>query len=128
MKTIERLSLFLLIFAVSSTLVFAQSDEDAAAGAACGIMACGMLFYFLIIAVMIGISVTIIVLIFKFIKKDALARGMPNATAMPWLALAGLMGLLIYVLIRPQGNVMPCPACGQQRMQGLQTCPHCARP
>ena len=128
MKTIERLSLLFSIFAFSSTLVFAQSDGDASGGAACGIVACGMLFYFLIIAVMLGISVTIIVLIFKFIKRDALARGMPNATAVPWFALLGLMGLVIYLLMRPQGNVMPCPSCGQQRMQGLQTCPHCARP
>jgi hypothetical protein len=128
MKTIERLSLLLLTFTLSGTLAFAQRDEDAAAGAACGIFACGMFFYFLMIAVMIGISITIIVLIYKFIKKDAISRGMPNASAMPWLALAGLMGLLIYVLIRPQGNVMPCPSCGQQRMQGLQTCPQCGRP
>ena len=128
MKTIQRVFLLPSVFALSGTLAFAQSDEDAAAGAACGFMACGMLFYLLIIAVMLGISVLIIVLIFKFIKKDAIARGLPNANAMPWLALAGLMGLLIYVLIRPQGNVMPCPSCGQQRMQGLPTCPHCGRP
>ncbi len=125
MKTIERLSLLTLTFVLSTKLAFAQSDSD---GAACGIVACGMLFYLLMIAVMLGISVLIIVLIFKFIKRDALARGMPSASTMPWLALAGLMGLLIYVLLRPQGNVMPCPSCGQQRMQGLQTCPHCGRP
>ena len=124
MKTIQRSLLLLLTFSLSTTVAFAQDDS----GAACGIVACGMLFYLLMIAVMLGISVLIIVLIFKFIKRDALARGMPNANAMPWLALAGLMGLLIYVLIRPQGNVMPCPACGLQRMQGLQTCPHCGRP
>jgi hypothetical protein len=128
MKTIRRLPLLALIFVLSATFVFAQTDEDAAAGAACGMVACGMLFYFLIIAAMLGFSVLIIVLIWKFIRRDAIARGMPNATSMPWLALAGLMGLLIYVLIRPQGNVMPCPTCGQQRMQGLPTCPQCGRP
>jgi len=125
MRTLQRFFLLLLTLLASAAMTFAQTDGDAAGGAACGVFACGIFVYFLVIALMLGLGVFIIVLIYKFIKKDAIARGMPNASTMPWLALAGLMGLLIYVLIRPQGNVMPCPLCGKQRMQGLPSCPQC---
>lgn len=111
--------IFLLISLFGLNLpVFAQND-----GAACGAVGCMLVFYILFLLVMVGIGVTVIVLIFKFIKRDAIARGDDPSKA--WLALLGLLGLLIYVLMRPQGNVFPCPSCGQNRMQGLPRCPHC---
>ena len=129
MKATKRLFLFLLILTGTTLTGLAQSDGDAAgAGAACGLMGCGILIYLLVLAVMLGIGIAILVVIFRFIKRDAIARGMPNASTMPWLALLGLLGLVIYLLMRPQGNVLPCPTCGLQRMQGLAVCPHCGRP
>lgn len=120
--------LFLLTLTSGATFVFAQGDGDS--GAACGALGCGVfaIVYILIILVVLGGAVALIVFIIKWIRRDATARGMPNADSIKWFGLLGLLGLLIYVLQRPQGNVMPCPSCGQSRMQGLPQCPHCGKP
>jgi uncharacterized membrane protein len=127
MKKIESLMVLLLTLMSTATSTFAQAGDDGS-GAACGVLGCGIVLYLLVIAAMLAISITIIVLIYRFIKRDATARGMTNASTMAWLALLGLLGLLIYLLQRPQGNLMPCPSCGQNRMQGLPRCPHCGNP
>ena len=115
------LSLVLLGQAVNAV---AQGDD---AGAACSALGCGAfaIIYVLMIVAMFGGAIALIVFVVRFIGRDATARGMPNADSIKWLGLLGLLGLLIYLLQRPQGNVLPCPSCGQQRMQGLPRCPHC---
>ena len=125
MKKVSSFVLLLSAVLASAVMTLAAPDDGAAA---CGVMGCGIVVWLIMMVVVLGISITIIVLIFKWIKKDATARGMPNANSMPWLALLGLIGLLIYVLSRPQGNVLPCPRCNQPRMQGLPVCPHCHQP
>lgn len=127
MKKVLSLLLLLLTWTTATTFAFAQSSNGDPAGAACGALACGAggIVYLLIIAVCLAIPIVLIIFVVKFIKKDATSRGMPNADSIKWLGLIGLLGLLIYLLQRPQGNVMPCPRCGLQRMQGLPTCPHC---
>jgi predicted membrane protein len=124
MKMLKNIGSTLLGLLLLSLPILAQrrssDDEAAAAAAACGAFA---LVYILVILFMLAVAVVIIVIIFKYIKKDAIARGDNPSKA--WFALLGLLGLLIYVLTRPQGNVMPCPSCGQSRMQGLPRCPHC---
>ncbi len=99
--------------------VLAQNDGSAA----CGAIGLILVVYLVILLFILAVIVTITVIIFKFIKKDAIARGDNPSKA--WFALLGLLGLLIYVLTRPQGNVMPCPSCGKSRMQGLPRCPSC---
>ena len=129
MNRIERAILFLLALASAATGAYAQTSRDGDAGAACGALGCGVfaIVYILILLVMLAAAVGLIVFIVKWIKRDATVRGMPNADTIKWFGLLGLLGLLIYVLQRPQGNVLPCPSCGQQRMQGLPVCPHCGR-
>jgi len=126
MKKTASLMLFLLTFMSGATLAFAQGDG----GQACGALGCGVfaIVYILIILVVLGGTVALIVFIIKWIRRDATARGMPNADTIKWFGLLGLLGLLIYVLQRPQGNVMPCPSCGESRMEGLPQCPHCGKP
>lgn len=121
LKRAMTLSLALISVAVNA---FAQGDD---AGAACGALGCGVfaLVYIAIIVGSVGGAIALVVFVVKFIRRDAIARGMPNPDSTKWLGLLGLLGLLIYLLTRPQGNVVPCPACGQQRMQGLPTCPQC---
>jgi len=125
MTKIRRFLLPCFMILVSTVAAMASPDDDAAA---CGVMGCGIVVWLIMMVVMLAISITVIVLIFKFIKKDATARGMPNANSIPWLALLGLIGLVIYLLTRPQGTVVPCPHCNQGRMQGLPVCPHCFQP
>ena len=125
MKRIETLVLLLLTVTSSATLSLAQSSSGG--GEACGALGCGVfaIVYVVILLAVVGGVVALIVFVIRFIKRDATARGMPNADSIKWLGLLGLLGLLIYLLQRPQGNVMPCPSCGQPRMQGLPQCPHC---
>ena len=114
------LCLFLLL---NSTAVLAQpmSDEDAQA---VGCAACGGGFLFLIIAVFV-INIAILV----WVARDAKARGMDSAVL--WMLLVfftGLLGLIIYLFSRPQGNVIGCPSCNNKRLQASAKCPHCGNP
>ncbi|MEP6904098.1 MAG: hypothetical protein ABJA66_20435 [Actinomycetota bacterium] len=114
----KKIGLVLTMLLSLALPVLAQNDA-----AACGIVGVVLVVYLVIFLVVLAIGITVAVIIFKFIKKDAIARGDNPSKA--WFALLGLLGLLIYVLTRPQGNVMPCPSCGKSRMQGLPRCPHC---
>ena len=61
-----------------------------------------------------------------WVARDAKARGMDNAIL--WVLLVfftSIIGLIIYILSRPQGNLVPCPNCGNQKLQALVRCPHC---
>jgi hypothetical protein len=96
---------------------------DAAATSA-GCLTCGGSF-------VIFIFLAIGYLIFHFwmliwVARDAKARGMDSSIL--WMLLVfftGLIGLLIYVLARPQGNTIKCTSCGNSRLQSSATCPHC---
>ena len=96
--------------------------------AACGVVGCGIIVYLLVMLLIVAGAIALIVFIIRWIGRDATSRGMPNANSVKWFGLLGLLGLLIYVLQRPQGNTLPCPHCGQPRMQGLPRCPHCGQP
>jgi hypothetical protein len=114
-----------LLFSGATSALAQRGGDDA--GAACGALGCGAfaIFYVLVLVLIFGGAIALIVFIVKFIRKDAVARGMPNADGIKWLGLLGLLGLLIYLLQRPQGNLTPCGSCGQQRMDGLTHCPQC---
>lgn len=129
MNRMESMMLFILTLTSTATVALAQTNGGGDAGAACGALGCGVfaIVYILILLVVLGVAIGLIVFIIKWIKRDATVRGMPNADTIKWLGLLGLLGLLIYVLQRPQGNALPCPSCGQQRMQGLPLCPHCGK-
>jgi hypothetical protein len=127
MKRIVSLVLLLLTVTGAGIVAFAQSNGGDAAGTACGVLSCGAfgLIYILILLIPIAIVVVVDVVVIKFIRKDAISRGMPNAETIKWLGLLNWLGLVIYLLQRPPLMVLPCPHCGQNRMQGLPTCPHC---
>ena len=38
---------------------------------------------------------------------------------------APVLGLLVYIFARPQGTLVPCPACNNKRLQAAARCPHC---
>jgi hypothetical protein len=85
--------------------------------------ACGCLGFFgsLIIGI-IALNIAILV----WVARDAKARGMDSAVL--WMILVmftGLIGLVIYLFARPQGNVIPCSHCGNKRLQVSAKCPHC---
>ena len=126
LESVAKLKRFLLtgcssLFAVA--LVLQMNDSGLGGAGACAGVGCfGSIVFFLIV---IGINIAILV----WVQRDAKARGMDNPTL--WLIVVlftGLIGLIIYLLVRPKGNVAPCPSCGQKRMQGLPKCPSCGNP
>jgi di/tricarboxylate transporter len=94
---------------------------------AAGCAACG--FSAVILIVGLGISVAAFVAwIFVAIwaSKDAKSRGMDNSGM--WVVLilfTGMIGLIIYLVSRPQGDLKTCRECGNKRLREAGRCPHC---
>jgi cytochrome bd-type quinol oxidase subunit 2 len=103
-----------------STASWAQNNtSDAGAScAACG--SCGGVLFIAIAWFVLSIALLV------WVARDAKARGMDSSIL--WMLLVlflGLIGLVIYLLARPQGNLVPCPNCGNKRLQSSVKCPHC---
>jgi len=99
-------------------------DEEAA-GAACA--ACGGSVLFLVFAIVAVIALNIALLV--WVARDAKARGMDSAVL--WMVLVmftSLIGLILYIFSRPQGQLMQCSHCGNRRLKASAKCPHCGNP
>ncbi len=95
---------------------------DAEACAACGSCGAGMGVIILIPIVYFALNVALLV----WVARDAKSRGMDSAVL--WMALVmftSVIGLIIYIFSRPQGILMQCPSCGNNRLQVSAKCPHC---
>ena len=95
------------------------AEVGCAACASCGTAT--MIVVFLVIGIT-ALNIALLV----WVARDAKARGMDSAVL--WMLLVmftGLIGLVIYLFSRPQGNVLPCPTCGNKRLQASARCPHC---
>jgi hypothetical protein len=100
------------------------SDADTAAGCA----ACGSAFVFIIIlGTVISIATTIVwVFVLIWVAKDARSRGMDNGAMWVILVLfTGVIGLIIYIVSRTQGELKTCRECGNKRLRESRRCPHC---
>ncbi len=99
---------------------FKQMEDSAPeAAAGCALAGVGCIIFTLV-------SIAVVVLIMVWVYKDAKARGDQNAVL--WLVLVfflGLIGLLIYVLARPKGELAPCGNCHNKKLTTLMKCPHC---
>jgi phospholipase D-like protein len=106
---------------ISSPAVFAldQRGDEAAGALACA--GCGGFFLFLFagaLALQIGLLV--------WVARDAKARGMDSAVIwMLFVFFVPLLGLLVYLFSRPKGSLVPCPKCGNKRLEASARCPHC---
>lgn len=116
--------LFLVALAVWLFTTWEQTDAESPE---VGCAACGT-----VMTLLVFLSIAIVVLniaLLVWVARDAKARGMDSAVV--WMLLVmftGLLGLLIYVFSRPQGNVVSCPMCGNKRLQASARCPHCGNP
>jgi uncharacterized membrane protein YhaH (DUF805 family) len=106
-------------FAVSIPAYAIFSSDDAAGGLACaGCMGFIGFFFLAIFALHIALLV--------WVAKDAKNRGMDSPVIwMILVLLTGLIGLIIYILTRPKGDLIVCPHCQNKRMQVSAKCPHC---
>jgi len=103
------------------TALLQRGDAGAGAGAACG---CLGFFGFVIIAV-IALNIALLV----WVARDAKSRGMDSAVIwMILVMLTSVVGLIIYIFSRPQGNLVRCAHCGNSRLQASAKCPHCGNP
>jgi FtsH-binding integral membrane protein len=97
-----------------------DSDPFAAAG---GCAVCSTIIFIPIIFIVLNIALLV------WVARDAKARGMDSSIL--WMILVmftSVLGLLLYIFARPQGNVVRCQNCGNNRLQASMKCPHCAAP
>lgn len=111
---------------LSLALAFAEygwsrnSDPFAAAG---GCAVCSSILMLPVIFFVLNIALLI------WVARDAKARGMDSAVL--WMILVmftSVIGLILYIFSRPQGAVVRCRNCGNNRLQASMKCPHCAAP
>jgi len=79
---------------------------------------------FMILIIILAVAISIALLV--WVAKDAKNRGMDNAVL--WMIIVfftGLIGLIVYLLVRPKGDLFLCPHCKNKRLQVLAKCPHC---
>jgi hypothetical protein len=112
-----------LVALLSSTPMLAVAQNDDAGTAASSLAGCGCCGSFIAIPiVLIALNIALLV----WVARDAKARGMDSSVL--WMLLVfftSFIGLIIYILSRPQGILVPCANCGNQKLQAAVRCPHC---
>lgn len=119
LKCVSALGMLLML---CTTVLAQRHGDDAGACASCGICGGSLVVMVLIPIVIVALNIALLV----WVARDAKARGMDSAVL--WMALVfftGFIGLIIYVLSRPQGNTVRCESCGNNRLQASIKCPHC---
>ena len=94
-----------------------MTDEEACA-------ACAGMGGFLVFIVLAAFAINIALLV--WVARDSKSRGMDSSVL--WMILVmvtSLLGLIIYLFSRPQGNLVQCAQCGNKRLQASAKCPHC---
>lgn len=118
-KSVGALSMLLILW---SPVLAQRAGEEAEACAGCGICGGSLVVLVLIPLAIFALNIALLV----WVARDAKARGMDSAVL--WMVLVmftSVIGLIIYILSRPQGNVVRCPSCGNNRLQASAKCPHC---
>jgi Phospholipase_D-nuclease N-terminal len=103
---------------IATALIALMQRDNGSPAAACG---CLGFFGFVIVAI-IALNIALLI----WVARDAKSRGMDSAIL--WMILVmftGIIGLIIYLFSRPQGNVVRCSHCGNNRLQVSAKCPHC---
>jgi hypothetical protein len=108
-----------LVFAATNLLAQDNDAGSAVAGLIGGTCGC--------VGGLIGLAIWIFLIIFVY--RDAKSRGMDNAVLLTIVtAITGILGFIIYLLMRPKGILVPCPTCQKKRLEGSAKCPHCGNP
>ena len=117
-------------YSPSPSSTISAEDAAAAAAAATGMAGMGLACCFLYILVIAG-SIAAYIFSAIFIMKDAKARNSENAqlvTILGWIPATWVIGLIVHLVTRPKGNLVPCPHCQKKRLEGSAVCPHCGQP
>lgn len=90
-----------------------STDSDIAAG------------IFALIFILVFFIVGIYILV--WVVKDANKRGISGALWGILVFFLGIIGLILYFIVRPKGNIVSCNYCGKQKLENLAQCPHCKK-
>lgn len=119
MRLLSAGRLIVTSFALASVSFAQRQDVNPAAGAF-GCAMCSSVLAIPIVLFVLNIALLV------WVARDAKARGMDSAVL--WMVLVmftSVIGLVIYLFARPQGNVVSCPNCHNNRLQASVKCPHC---
>lgn len=113
-KRIITIGVILLIIIGVISLLKSSAPEEQALGA------CSMFFWLIIGVIVLNIALLV------WVAKDAKNRGMDSAVIWMLLVLfTGILGLVIYLLSRPKGELVLCKHCENKKLKYAKVCPHC---
>src|SRR5690554_4835998 len=101
-----------LALLVTPQLTFAQGVSSGSDGGGGGVL------------LFCGAVLLLNIAILAWVVQDANNRG---SSAGAWLIIVlifGILGLLAYLVARPQGKLRECPQCGRKKPIRDQVCPH----
>lgn len=113
----NRLPIALLAFLASiipTSVVFAQTESEDTGGGIGLLLCCG---------VILVINIALLV----WVWNDANNRGSNGIVWSIIVLIFGVLGLLLYFIARPQGQLIACPDCGKKKPITQAICPHCGR-
>ncbi len=76
-------------------------------------------FIFILVLFIIWISIV------AWVARDANKRGTSGTLWGILTFFLGLIGLLVYLIARPKGNLVLCDYCRKEKLEKLTQCPHC---
>lgn len=129
MTKLKYLTFASMMLLMTGTLAMSQNrgGPDEACGTAGGCASCGACGAAPIVIIVFIIAIVVLnVALLVWVARDSKARGMDNSVM--WMILVmftGVLGLVIYIFSRPQGELVQCPNCKNNRMQASAKCPHC---
>jgi hypothetical protein len=100
------------LFLVFPQVALAQSEDGDALGGLSLTVCCGAV-------VLINIAILV------WVIQDANNRGTGAGAWLLIVLIFGFLGLLAYLVARPQGKLVDCPNCGRKKPIRDQVCPHC---
>src|ERR1700683_3887799 len=121
MKRLRRLCCLLTLALTSAEFGWSQRSDPLAAAGGCAV--CSSILMIPVIFFVLNIALLV------WVARDAKSRGMDSSVL--WMVLVmftNVVGLIIYIFSRPQGNLVRCASCGNNRLQASAKCPHCGNP
>ena len=104
----------ILTFAIILLCSPALAAQRNPLGSACG----GLLTLLLMISV-----INIIILV--WVARDAKARGTNSVGWLLLVLVTGIVGLIVYIFARPQGELVVCSRCHNKKLAAMVKCPTC---
>lgn len=122
---------FLFLLATNQTAIGQPRPQrppggDPEAAAACA-TCCGGTVLMIVVPIVTAVVVLAInIAILFWVAKDAKSRGMDGAMWIFLVLFTGVLGLAIYLFSRPQGMLVQCDNCGNNKLEASVKCPHCS--